>query len=312
MKVAIPELFRRELEARVPREIDIAWYRGMEDVAAAAHGAEVLVIGFIDANEIRHAIQVATSARWVSTHAAGVDHYPFDLLTQRGPLFTNGAGVNAPPIAEFAVLCVLSAAKSLPYFLDRSQRHAWPDKRPPAMELDGSRALVIGYGEIGRGVGERLRGLGVCVTGVRRQPSEDPQMLGPEEWRERLADFDWVLITAALTAHTRHMFGAAEFARMRPSAWVFNFSRGALVDHAALADALRAGQLRGAYLDVTEPEPLPSDHTLWGIPNVFITGHSAGRSPRSHERYATLFLENLARYQRGEPLTNLVDYQAGY
>ncbi|MBV9894170.1 MAG: D-2-hydroxyacid dehydrogenase [Chloroflexi bacterium] len=312
MKVALPELFRAELEGRLPGFVRAEWYAGTADVAHAARGADVLVIGFIDAAEIRYAIEAAENARWVATHAAGVDHYPIDLLAQRNVVMTNGAGINAPPIAEFAVLCLLSAAKTFPLFVRSSDRKEWPTQRPPAQELDGSHALVLGYGEIGRGIAERLRPFGVEVTAVRRQASEEPGVIGPHAWRERLAEFDWVLVAAALTEQTRHLLGAAEFAAMRETAWLFNVSRGGLVDHVALADALAAKQLRGAYLDVTEPEPLPAEHPLWQMPNVVITGHSAGRSPRSHQRYATMLLDNLERYARGEPLTNVVDYTAGY
>jgi phosphoglycerate dehydrogenase-like enzyme len=312
VKVALPELFRRELADRLPEFVEAAWYRGVEDVASAAHGADVLVIGFIDAAEIRHAIESAVDARWISTHAAGVDHYPIDLLQRRGLVLTNGAGINAPPIAEFAVMCVLSAAKSFPYFLRTNDRQQWPDQRPPAQELEGSHALVLGYGEIGRGIGERLRAFGVQVIGVRRRAADDPQVIGPAQWRDRLPECDWILVTAALTPETRHMLGAHEFARMRSSAWLINVARGGLIDHLALAEALRAGAPRGAYLDVTEPEPLPSGHPLWQMPNVVITGHSAGRSPRSRRRYAAILLDNLGRFQRGEPLGNLVDFGAGY
>jgi phosphoglycerate dehydrogenase-like enzyme len=312
VKIAIPELLRRSLDGRLPESAEIAWYRGIDDVSSAARDADVLVIGFIDADEIRAAIESASSARWVSTHAAGVDHYPIDVLVERNLILTNGAGVNAPPIAEFVVLCVLSAAKSFPFFAVASERREWPTKRPPADELDGARALVLGYGEIGRGVGERLRAFGVRVTGVRRTPSEEPDIIGPDDWRGRLGEFDYVLVTAALTGETRHMLGADEFARMRPNAWLVNVSRGPLVDHDALAEALAAGRPRGAYLDVTEPEPLPASHPLWRAPNVVLSGHSAGRSPRSQGRYAAMFLENLRRFQSGEPLLNLVDYSAGY
>jgi phosphoglycerate dehydrogenase-like enzyme len=312
VKLAVPELFRRELDGRLPPQVDVAWYADMRAVQDAARDADVLVIGSIDPVEIRASIEAAADARWISTHAAGVDHYPFDLLRKRDVLFTKGAGVNAPPIAEFAVLCVLSAAKSFPYFLANSARGTWPSERPPAQELEGSQALVVGYGEIGRAIGERLRALGVRVTGVRRQPSVEPNVIGLDAWRDRLDEFDWVLIAAALTSETRHMFGGEEFSRMRPSAWLLNLSRGPLVDHAALARALMDGRPRGAYLDVTEPEPLPADHPLWGIPNVFITGHSAGRSPRSQHRYAALFVDNLERFRSGQPLKNMVDLSAGY
>jgi phosphoglycerate dehydrogenase-like enzyme len=312
VKIAIPESFRRALDSRLPEDVDVAWYHGAADVAVATREADVLVIGFIGADEIRTAINSATTARWISTHAAGVDHYPFDLLTERGLILTNGAGVNAPPIAEYVVLCVLSAAKSFPFFAVASARHEWPTQRPPADELEGARALVLGYGEIGRGVGERLRAFGVRVTGVRRTPSEEPDIIGPDDWRPRLAEFDYVLVTSALTRGTWRMLGAAEFARMRPTAWLVNVSRGALVDHDALALALAAGRPRGAYLDVTDPEPLPAEHPLWRTPNVLISGHSAGRSPRAQQRYAAMFLENLRRFQSGQPLSNVVDYAAGY
>ena len=314
MKVAIPELFRNQLAGQLPAFVHATWYSGMHDVAAAARNADVLVIGFIDAAEIGYAIESASSARWISSHAAGVDHYPIDLLAQRGQVLTNGAGINAPPIAEFAVMCVLSAAKSFPLFLRANDRQQWPDQRPPADELEGSSALIIGYGEIGREIGRRLRPFGVRVTGVRRliKPSEEPGVIGPDSWRDQLTESDYVIVSAALTPQTRHMLGRTEFARMQPDAWLFNVSRGGLVDHIALAEALRAGQLRGAYLDVTDPEPLPHDHPLWGMPNVVITGHSAGRSPRSHHRYTALLLDNLARFERGEPLRNVVDLSAGY
>jgi phosphoglycerate dehydrogenase-like enzyme len=312
VRVAIPELFRRELDGRVPAQADVAWYRDMSDVAQAGRDADVLLIGFIDADEIRFAIESAPHARWISTHAAGVDHYPIGRIRERGAVLTKGSGINAAPIAESVVLFVLSAAKSFPLFLASSARHTWPVERPPAVELAGSNAVIVGYGEIGRAVGERLNGLGVHVTGVRRNLSGEPDVIGPGEWRDRLGEFDWVLVTAALTPATRHLLGKAEFARMKPSTWVVNIARGGLIDQDALIEALHAGRPCGAYLDVTEPEPLPSGHPLWSEPNVFITGHSAGRGTRSRERYATLFLDNLRRFESGQSLINLVDLWEGY
>src|SRR5690349_964731 len=102
-------MFRRALEGRLPPGTDVAWYGGTHDVVDAARHADVLVIGFIDGDEIRVAIDAAPSARWISTHAAGVDHYPIKTMADRGQIFTNGSGINAVPIAEFVVLCVLSA-----------------------------------------------------------------------------------------------------------------------------------------------------------------------------------------------------------
>ncbi len=312
MKVAIPELLRGALDGRLPANIDAAWYRNAADVAHASRDADVLVVGFIKDDEIRLAIDSASCARWISTHAAGVDHYPLDRIRERGVLFTKGSGVNAAPIAESVVMFVLSAAKSFPVFLASSARHTWPTERPRAMEVAGTKALVIGYGEIGRAVAARLRGLEVDITGVRREPRGETGVIGPRDWHERLGEFDWILVTAALTSETRRLLGKSEFARMKPTAWVINVARGGLIDQDALIEALTAGRPHGAYLDVTDPEPLPADHPLWSAPNIFITGHSAGRSSHSLERYASLFLDNLTRFEAGEPLINLVDLREGY
>ena len=312
VKVALPELLRRELDGRLPADVEPAWYRDATDVAQASADADVLVIGFIDPEEIRHAVESAPRARWISTHAAGVDHYPFELIRRSGALLTKGAGVNAVPIAESVVLFVLSAAKSFPLYVASNAEHAWPAERPPATELTGTAALVLGYGHIGRAVADRLRAFGVQVTGARRHPDGESDVIGPAEWRQRLPEFDWVLLTAALTPGTRHLLSTPEFARMKSSAWVVNIARGGLIDQPALVAALREGRPRGAYLDVTDPEPLPSDDPLWLAPNVFITGHSAGRGTGSLARYASLFLDNLARFDAGQPLTNLVDLGEGY
>jgi phosphoglycerate dehydrogenase-like enzyme len=310
LKLAVAEMFRSHLEGRLPAGVDAAWYREPGEVASAAANADVLVMGFIEASEIRCAIDSANGVRWVSTHAAGVDHYPLCEIARKGMLLTKGSGAGAVAIAESVVLYVLSAAKGFPYFVHSSARHEWPLQRPSAVELDGSRALIVGYGAIGRAAGERLRAFGVDVIGVRRHPTEAD--LGPEEWRAQLGEFDWVVLSAALTAQTRHLIGAPELAAMKDSAWLFNIARGGLVDQDALAAALRGGKPRGAYLDVTEPEPLPSTHPLWSTPNVYITGHSSGRGTGSAPRYIELFLDNLQRFMRGEPMRNLVDLEAGY
>jgi phosphoglycerate dehydrogenase-like enzyme len=312
VKLALPELVRGGLEARLPADVAVAWYATADDVAAAAHDADVLMVGFIDPAEVRTAIDSAPHARWISTHAAGVDHYPLAVIEARNLILTKGAGIGAGPIADFVVLCILSAAKRFPFFLAAMQRHEWTVDRPGAIEMEGSRALILGYGAIGRAVGRRLGGFGVEVVGVRRTPDGEPGVIGPAEWPDRLGEFDWVVVTTALTGVTRHLIGPRELARLKPTAWLVNVARGGLVDQSALVAALGAGQLEGAYLDVTDPEPLPADDPLWSTPNVYISGHSAGRGSRSMERYGTLFLDNLARFRAGQTLVNVVDPRAGY
>jgi phosphoglycerate dehydrogenase-like enzyme len=312
VRIAIPELLRAELEGRLPSDVAAAWYADTSDVAAAAGGADVFVMGFVDREDVKLAIEAANGARWVSTHAAGVDHYPLDRIREKGMLLTKGSGAGAVPIAESVVLFILSAAKGFPFFVASSARGEWPVERPAAMELFGSKALIVGYGAIGRAVAERLRPFSVEVVGVRRHVDGEPGVLGETEWRDRLQEFDWIVLTVALTAQTHHLLTQAEFKKMKSTAWIANVARGGLIDQDALVDALQQGHPKGAYLDVTDPEPLPAEHRLWSAPNVVITGHSSGRGTRSLQRYATLFLDNLERLRTGQSLINVVDLSAGY
>jgi phosphoglycerate dehydrogenase-like enzyme len=243
---------------------------------------------------------------------SGRDNHPLELYRERGVLLTNGSGLAAGPIAEALVLAMLAAAKRFPDLVRAQDRAEWLPRPPGLGELQDTRALVLGYGEIGRAAAARLRGFGVEVTGVRRQPVEDPAVIGPEDWRPRLAEFDWVLVTVASVAANRHLVGAPELAAMKPGAWILNVTRGWIVDQAALLEALRAGPLGGAYLDVTDPEPLPAESELWRLPNVIVTPHSSWASARFGERAAALFLDNLGRFLTGAPLRNVVDLQAGY
>lgn len=127
-----------------------------------------------------------------------------------------------------------------------------------------------------------------------------------------LLDADHVVITLPLTSETRHLFGVERIAAMKPGAHLYNVGRGAIVDQAALLAALRTGQLAGAGLDVTDPEPLPAASPLWREPGVLITAHSSGLTPRSYERYEALLLENLRRFAQGQALLNVVDKARGY
>jgi phosphoglycerate dehydrogenase-like enzyme len=133
----------------------------------------------------------------------------------------------------------------------------------------------------------------------------------PGELDALLPEADHVVICCALTEETFHLFGDREFALMKPTSYIHNVTRGAVIDHEALVRALRSGAIAGAGLDVTEPEPLPADHPLWAMDNVLITPHSAGHSPHSGARMFALFKENLRRFAAGEPLTNVVDKAAG-
>jgi phosphoglycerate dehydrogenase-like enzyme len=311
VKVALPVEFKPQLE-NLPTAVGGMWYEsGSEAAAAVRDGADVLWAAGVG-TELQDAIAASSDLRWVHTHGAGTESHPLALYRRCGLIFTNGSGIGAVPISEYAVMMMLAAAKRLPELVRAQDRGEWLKVGPGNGELFGARALIVGLGEIGRAIGARLSPFGVDVVGVRRRPGGEPNVIGVEEWRARLGEFDWVILSTILTGETRHMISSGELAKMKPTAWLANISRGGLVDQAALTSALASHAIGGAYLDVTDPEPLPADSELWRLPNVILSPHSSWTSSRFARRSADLFLANLDRYQSGEPLRNVVDLEVGY
>ena len=311
MRLALPVRFQEQL-ASLPDSVTVTWYSGAAECPAAVAGAQVLWLEFGLQEEIVAALEAGPDLRWVFTPGAGMDRQPLATYRERGIILTNGAGLASVPIAEYTVMAILAAAKGLPALLRAQDRAEWLKKPPGRREVLGSKALIVGYGNIGRAIAERLLGFGVEVTGVRRRPDSRPEVIGPGEWRTRIGEFDWVILGAPPTAETAQLIGPAELAGMKDGAWLLNISRGALVDQDALISALKEGRIGGAYLDVTDPEPLPAASELWKLPNVIITPHSSWASERFSDRSADLFLDNLVRFQEGRELLNVVDLEAGY
>lgn len=308
-----PALARPLLESRLPVGIDARWFADPAEAAALAAEAEIAWLDASPASAARPAIEAATRLKWLSTLYAGLDTFPLDLLAERGVILTNGSGLNAFAVADYAVMGVLVSAKGFADVVRAHDRREWLAASPGTIELAGSRALVIGYGTIGAAIGERLKAFGVAVTGVRRTPDTTPGMIGPDDWRAVLSDQDWVVLAAPSTGETRAMIGAAELAAMKRSAWLINIARGDMIDQDALVEALAAKRIGGAFLDPTDPEPLPADHPLWTARNAIVTMHLSGRSQTSMFRNAAdLLIDNLHRYLAGEPLRNRVDLSLGY
>jgi phosphoglycerate dehydrogenase-like enzyme len=299
------------LKDRLPDWIEPRFFASAEQLHELAPAAE---IGWFDAFALPSIAEIIRSAerlKWLTTLSAGVDFFPLDLLRTRGVVFTNGAGLNSITIAEYVVMGMLVIAKGYRAVARAQDRHAWLADAPGKRELYGSRALIVGAGGIGGRVAGLLQPFGVDVVSVRRNPA--PGVLQMHEWRARLGEFDWVIVAVPSTSDTARMIGADELAAMKPGAALLNFSRGAVVDQDALVAALRAGRIGGAFLDVTDTEPLPADHPLWSFDNVHISMHLSGRSQNTLVlRAAQRFLENLPRYERGEPLIAQVDLSLGY
>lgn len=309
--VVLNALLKPLLETRLPGWVEPRWYATKQEAFALAGEAEIGWFDMYAKADMAEVITRASRLRWLNSVFAGVESFPLDLLEQRGVILTNGAGINAIPIAEFVVMGLLGHCKGYPQIVRAQDRREWLKQAPGTRELYGSKALILGFGAIGQEVARRLEAFAVDVTAVRRTPG--PGTLGPHEWRARLGEFDWVILSLPATAETDGTIGAAELARMKADAVLVNVGRGSAVDQAALTAALSERRIGGAVLDVTTPEPLPMDDPLWALDGTQITMHLSGRAQdRMFERSAARFLENLTRYERGERLSPQVDYALGY
>jgi phosphoglycerate dehydrogenase-like enzyme len=304
-------LIRPLLEAHLPPDLDVHWFTSVDHALELAPRADIGWFDLNDKAEMFKIISAATSLKWLNSIYAGIDGMPLNQLAAQNTAVTNGAGINAITIAEYVVMGMLSVAKGYRDVVRAQDKHIWLQDSPGKVELFGSKALLIGYGAIGTLVEERLKAFGVGVTAVRRTPG--PGTLTPEAWRARLGEFDWVILAVPATPETDKMIGATELAAMKPSATLINIARGSVIDQDALVTALEAKTIAAAVLDVTEPEPLPADHPLWSLDNAHITMHLSGRAQdKMFVRSAQRFLENLKRYQAGEPLAFQVNLERGY
>ncbi|MDB5679090.1 D-2-hydroxyacid dehydrogenase [Sphingomonas bacterium] len=311
MKALLPALARPLLEPHLPAGVEAAWFASPDEANAMIADADIAWVDMQPTSLTAVAIGHGEKLKWVSTIYAGLDAFPLPLLKERGTTLTNGVGINALAVAEYAVMGVLVAAKRFDEVVRAQDRHEWPKDSPGKVELFETRALIVGMGAIGQLIADRLAAFGVAVTGVTRSGRDGT--LTPDAWQAGLGEFDWVILAAPSTDATKAMIGAAELAAMKPSAWLINIARGDMIDEAALLDALNDRKIAGAFLDPTHPEPLPADHTLWSAPNCMITMHLSGRSQtKMFPRAAALFLRNIDAFVNGRPMENVVDLDAGY
>ncbi|HXF63434.1 MAG TPA: D-2-hydroxyacid dehydrogenase [Caldilineaceae bacterium] len=256
--------------------------------------------------------------RWVQLWHAGADAILSYPAAQAHPfVLTNASGVHAVPISEHILSLLLAFARGLPKAFKAQQARRWesPDWEE-VFELEGKTLLLVGVGAIGARTAQVAATLGVRVLGVRRHPEQPAPgvaaMYPPDALHELLPQADFVALTLPLTPETKGIIGAAELALMKPTAYILNIGRGAAIDEPALIEALRAGRIGGAGLDVFAEEPLPPDSPLWAMENVIITCHYAGKTPVYDQRAMAILLDNLERFRQGLPLRNVVDKMLGY
>jgi len=279
--------------------------------AGSAEGADARLCseGFLAA---------APNLRWVQAWSAGVDRYLGlrGLMDNDAIAFANMKGAHGPAISEHVFATLLSLTRRLDRFRDAQREGRWSRDRDGMTTLAGRTLLVVGMGGIGTEVARRGRAFDMRVLATVRTKAEAPDFVDRLETAdaldELLPEADVVVLCVPLTDETRGLFDAERFELMRPGAYLVNIARGEVVDTDALIGALDRGHLGGACLDVTDPEPLPEGHPLFGYENVVITPHVAGAGEVTGERRFAIFKENVRRFGAGEPLANLVDKDAGY
>ena len=279
--------------------------------------AQAAAIGW-DYIHIDDLLDAAPALRWLHWRGAGIDRIAGSRLLASDVVITNGSGNHAPNIAEHLLGLMLAFARRLPQLIRAQQERHWTTLgMDDVFELSGQTLAIVGLGSIGEALAWRAAALGMRVVGVRRHAAGAPprgveRVVDASALDDVLPLADHVAITLPLTADTRGLFDAARLARCRRGAYLYNVGRGPVVVPDALLAALDSGQLAGAGLDVTDPEPLPESSPLWRHPCIVITAHTSGYTPRSFERWQQLLLDNLRRFVRDEPLLNVVDKRLGY
>jgi len=305
----------RELDAIGPG-VAVRIGKTADALGDAVREARVLFNWTGSKTEVGKILNTAPKLEWIHAMYAGLDRSLFPELVESEIPLTNGSGVFSQSLGEFVMLGILYFAKDVPRRIRAKAEHKW-DVFDNA-EISRQTVGIVAHGDIGRAVSRRAKAMGMRVLAQRRNTApragdEDvDRVYGVDELHAMLPECDYVAVTAPLTEETRGMIGAREFGLMKPSAVILNVGRGPVIDEAAMVEALRTRRIRGAALDVFDEEPLPAENPLWELDNVFMTSHCADHVDGWVESAVVFFLEQFARWRKGEALKNVVDKRAGY
>lgn len=301
---------------QLPGETTITVGLDREYMMEAAPRADVILNGMFTGGLLNVVFPLATRLKWLHTLSAGVDNVLTpDVKASPVPL-TNGRGMYKRSLAEWAIGAALFFAKSFRRLVHLQEAGVW--EQFDVEELHGRTLGIVGYGEIGRATAELARPFGMRVVAYRRRPeltAADPlvdAVYGPGQLHDMLKVSDYLLCAAPNTPETHGMIGEPEFAAMKPTAVIINVGRGPVIVESAMVRALEEKRIRGAALDVFEKEPLPSAHPLYALTNVLMSPHSADHVEGWLDMAMQMFIRNFQHFDRGEPLENIVDKQAGY
>jgi D-2-hydroxyacid dehydrogenase (NADP+) len=298
------------MSGAVPVVIGPSGYRGVVEPLAAVPGVDARFAS--DGDDVTRMLGAAPALvtfrwsdewltpalRWVQATSTGTDQFPVERFRERGIVLTSARGVHEVQVSEHALALLLAMTRGLAEVMAQQQERRW--RLPSAVaDLDGMTLGILGLGSIGEGLARRAAALGMRVIGTKRHPDDydgvAEAVYPPDQTLRVFEDADAVVIVLPGGAETAGLVGRAEIDALA-GGWLVNLGRGSIVDEAALIDAAREGKIRGAALDVFAEEPLPADSPLWNLPNVIVSPHIAGLSPRYGERLARIFAANVRAF----------------
>ena len=294
---------REEFEAIAPGAVHVL--AKSSTVTAEQLASATIMFGWPRPERMREAVRL----KWFQTMWAGTEEY--DGMLPEGVLFTSSSGSNSRSVAEHMLTGLLAVCRRLPTYLDSQRAHVWKDEGPMKTILGGT-VLVLGAGHVGADFARLCQGLGAKTIGLKRTVNGPVQgfdeVRAMDELDALLPLADVVALTLPHSPQTAGLINGERIARMKDDAILISAGRGSVLDQDALVEAMTAGKLWGAALDVTDPEPLPEDSPLWDVPNLLLTPHVAGgmRLEITRRRCVEMAQENLRRYLAGEPLVNRV------
>jgi phosphoglycerate dehydrogenase-like enzyme len=300
----------------LPPDTAVVVGNSVEDFATAARDASVILNWSGSLDLFREVFRRSPNVRWIHSRSAGLDRTLFPELIESPVTLTNGTGVFSCSLAEFALAAILYFAKDFRRMVRNQMACVWEPF--DVLPVSGRTVGIVGYGDIGRAVATRAVALGMTVLALKRHApltNLDPlveQVYGPAGRMEMISRCDYVVVAAPLTSETRAMIAEPEFAAMKPTAVVINVGRGPVIKEEALLGALSTGRIKGAALDVFDHEPLPGNHLFYKLETVLLSPHCADHTPDWLDQAMQFFLAQFERFQKNEPLMNVVDKQLGY
>lgn len=301
----VNETQRLRLEQAAP-EYEFV-YKKSQDVTETDLKETSVILGNVKPELLRNAEKL----EWLQLNSAGYDNYVREGILGEKVLLTNATGAYGPAVSEHILAMVLALQKHLHTYAQNMISCSWADAGS-VTSIEGARTLVLGLGDIGQAFCRKMKVLGSHVTGIRRNLNQKPdcvdEIYSLDHLEELLPRMDIVAVILPGSQENYHLFGEAQFGKMKPGSIFINAGRGSLVDENALFCALEQGTVGCAGLDVTDPEPLPADSPLWGRKDVLITPHVAGgfHLQKTLDMIVEIAIDNMARFQQGKELKNLV------